>query len=168
MDKRPIVVLKKNTTDKILTVLALAMISFMWIYSILYYPLLPDTIVTHFDFNGKPNDYGSKNTIWILPGITTILMILFKILGKRPDRFNYIVNIDESNAAFQYKSAVRMLNLLALNISFLFSYILYKLINGCLTQHSELDIWFIPILLISVLTPTFYFVYSTTKKKRKV
>lgn len=168
MDKRPVLELKSEKIDIFLKLATLAVIVFAWTYSFIYYPLLPDTIATHFDFSGKPNDFGSKNTIWILPGISTIQIIIFFFLGKRPDKFNYITKIDETNAAFQYKSALRMLNIVGLNISILLTYILYKVINGAMTQHSALDIWFIPILLISILTPTFYFIYSTSKNKNKI
>ncbi len=139
---------------------------FMWIYCIINFSSLPQNIVTHFDFNGNPDDYGSKNTIWILPGIATLLIIIFNILGKRPDRFNYIAKIDETNAAFQYRSALRMLSILGLNISVLFCYIQFKVISGAQKHHAELDIWVIPILLVSLLTPAFYFVYSTSKKNK--
>ena len=45
------------------------------------YAALPDTIPTHFNAQGIADDWGSKNTIFIFPGLNAFIYILFTTLN---------------------------------------------------------------------------------------
>lgn len=49
----------------------------------IFYNRIPDEIATHWDFDGNPNGWSSKNTgLFALPGILLIINILFPIILK--------------------------------------------------------------------------------------
>lgn len=52
------------------------------VYAIYLYPSLPDIIPIHFDGKGVANDFGSKNYIFLGPGIAWFTWILFLIIKK--------------------------------------------------------------------------------------
>lgn len=45
------------------------------------YSALPDTIPIHFNIQGIPDDWVSKNTIFLFPGLTAFIYILFTFLN---------------------------------------------------------------------------------------
>jgi hypothetical protein len=136
-----------------------------WGFTIYHFNKLPDIIATHFDFNGNPNGFGSKFTIWVLPIIITYVYFLIYNLNRSPYKFNYLIKITEQNANKQYKLASRMMRILSFNITILFAYITFKEIDGAYTKSSNLEWWFIPLLLGSILIPTFYMIIASGSKK---
>ena len=135
----------------------------MWSYSSYYFNDLPGIIPIHFNLSASPDGYGSRNTIWILPGIVTGIVFLFNTLAKYPHKFNYISKINEDNAVKQYKSSVKLLRILSFNISVLFCYIIVSEIQGAISNHSMLGWWFIPQLLISMIVPTIYMTVTSMR-----
>lgn len=68
--------------------LGLSLLSFLGL--LLIYPQLPDTIATHFDFQGNANDYGPKSTIFLLGLLPPGMCLLFWFLPKiDPKHQNY-------------------------------------------------------------------------------
>ncbi len=160
---RPMIVLKKSKLDFFLQYSSFSIVLFMWSYTSYYFNALPRIIPIHFDLSGSPDGYGSRNTIWILPGIVTGIVFLFNTLAKYPHKFNYISKINEDNAVKHYKSSVKLLRILSLNISVLFCYIIVSEIQGAISNHSMLGWWFIPLLLISMIVPTIYMTVTSMR-----
>ena len=44
------------------------------------YPYLPDTIPTHFGANGQPDQYGSRESIFIVPAILAVVSLIVYLL----------------------------------------------------------------------------------------
>lgn len=83
-----------NDNDKSLSILRgiqIAMVAGMFIAGIILYPYLPDIIPTHWGFEGEANGWGPKTwSVWLLPGMGLIMMILFPVLQKLdPKSQNY-------------------------------------------------------------------------------
>jgi uncharacterized membrane protein len=166
MDKeRPSLNIKKATIDYFLEFCALIVLISTWGFTIYHFNKLPDIIATHFDLNGKPNGFGSKNTIWLLPIIITLVFILISVLNRYPHKFNYLTKITEQNAHKQYRLASRSLRIILFNITLLFAFITFKEIDGAYTKSSALEWWFIPLLLGSTIIPTFYMIIASGSKK---
>lgn len=108
---QPKVKLQKSTFDWGLEFLVYLFVALGWIFLILYYSELPDKVATHFGFSGKPDGYGSKATMVMLPVISTLLSIGTLLLCKIPHQFNYLITITEDNAKVQYTIANRMMRL---------------------------------------------------------
>ena len=161
---RPILKLQKKPIDKFFEMSALLLISFMWIYASYHYVKLPDRIPIHFDLKGNPDDWDSKNTIWIIPAIVTSMVILLRWLNRYPHKFNYLVQIDESNAEKQYVMATRLMRYIQFIISLLFTYILFVVVRSSHTAKTYNDIWFIFLVFPALFIPTVYTVYYSFRK----
>lgn len=162
--ERPVIKVPKEKLDWAFEIITFLCISWTWIYCIISYSTLPDNIPVHYNELGFPNGYGSKDTIWLMPGIVTIVVVGLYFLNKYPHLFNYGVNITEDNALRQYRLSNRLLRVISMNIAALFSYIVYKEVDGATTGYSQLDWWFIPLLLASLITPTIWTIISSSKK----
>ena len=162
---QPSLNIKKEIIDYFLEYGALIVLIATWGFTIYHFNQLPDIIATHFDFNGNPDGFGSKYTIWLLPVIITLVYILIYVLNRYPHKFNYLTKITEQNAQKQYKLASRMMRILLFNITILFAYITFKEINGAYSKSSTLEWWFIPLLLGAMIIPTFYMVIASGSKK---
>jgi uncharacterized membrane protein len=58
----------------------LLMISIPFGYAIYLFPLLPDTIPTHFNIEGKADGWGSKDSIFLLPSILGFVSLMSYLL----------------------------------------------------------------------------------------
>jgi len=45
------------------------------------YSALPDTIPTHFDAGGKPDDWGGKSSVFVFPAVSAFIYLLFTSIG---------------------------------------------------------------------------------------
>ena len=162
--ERPVFSVPKKTLDWIFEIIAFSCLVWIWIYCFISYSTLPDVIPVHYNELGFPNGYGSKDTIWLIPGIVTIVVVALFFLNKYPHLFNYAVNITEQNALKQYQLSTRLLRIISMNVACLFNYIVYKEVEGATTGYSRLDWWFIPLLIASIVIPTFWTIFSSTKK----
>lgn len=164
-DNRPSLKIKKEIIDCILEFGALIVLIATWGFTIYRFNKLPDSIATHFDLSGKPNEFGSKYTICVLPIIITFVYILIFKLNRNPHKFNYLTTITEQNAYKQYKLASRMMRVILFNITLMLAYITFKEIDGAYTKSSALEWWFIPLLLCSIIIPTLYMIIVSGSKK---
>ncbi len=165
-EERPILVIEKKTIDHIFVWGAWFLLIGTWIFSMVKYSHLPSIIPTHYGLNGQADGFGHKSTIYLLPGITTAIAILFSVLCKYPHKFNYLTRIDASNARQQYASALRLMRFLQFFITCIFGYLTYKEISGAINKHSQLDFWLIPLLLFGSMGATVYTVYNSLSKKK--
>ncbi len=162
---QPIVKIKKEPLDYFLEYGALIVLIATWGFTIYHFNKLPDIIATHFDFNGNPDGFGSKLTIWLLPVIVSLIYILIYALTRYPHKFNYLTKITEQNAHKQYRLAARVMRVILFNITLLFGFITFKVIEGAYTESSSFEWWFIPLLLLSTMIPTFYMIIASGSKK---
>lgn len=126
---------------------------------------MPSVIPIHFDASGKPDGYGSKSTYLILPVIGTVIFFSLQQLAKYPHILNYMTKITVENALKQYSIAVKMLRLINLSVIVILSMIVafsYLTIAGF---SKGLGWWFLPVILMLVLAPTFYGLQQSFKKE---
>ncbi|WP_163102319.1 DUF1648 domain-containing protein [Peribacillus alkalitolerans] len=124
----------------------------------------PDIIPTHFGANGKPDDWGSKHTIWILTAIGMLIWVGLSILERFPHTYNYM-NLTPENIENQYKIGRLLVNSLKNGMIFLFSYIQWKIIQVIEGSAVGLGSWFLPILLLITFGTVFGFIVYSIKKK---
>lgn len=91
------------------------------IYVFLCYQNLPETIPTHFNAQGDADNWGSKNTVFIMPGIAIILFIGLYFLSKFPHFYNYTVEVTEENGPRIYREANLFMTIINLEIVFIFT-----------------------------------------------
>ncbi len=74
--------------DKKLEIAALLMLIPVLGYALFLYLVLPETIAIHFDATGNSDGYGSKSTVFILPGIYLFLQFLMSVMAQTPELLN--------------------------------------------------------------------------------
>jgi uncharacterized membrane protein len=164
--ERPIVKLKPSALDKALDLTSLAIILFIWIYTGIQFAKLPQTIPTHFDFNGNIDDYGNKATLFLLPSIITLVYVGMSILNRYPHKFNYMQKITAENAEQQYSTATRLMRIIKLIISILALVIMLDIVRSSTAQKSTMQGWFIPVILASIFLPVLI-ALTVLKPKKK-
>lgn len=164
-EERPILKIALSKFDKLLELVSLILFITLWIICTLELINLPNIIPIHFDFSGKPDNYGSKNTLLILPIIMSLVAILFTYLCKRPHIFNYPSKITKDNAEQQYKLATQMLRVLKIGILFLGNIILCLLYTTVTHNNINLGYLVLPIIFCCVLLPTLVYVIKLSKRK---
>jgi len=152
--------------DKYLDIFSFSLLIIFWTYTIISYFDLPAEIPVHYNFQGRADSMGPRETIFLLPGIITLVYILLTVLGRYPHRFNYAVEITEENAPRQYLLATRVLRITKFVIVIFCLYVNYKVINYQLASSTNLGWWFLPAFMISILLPVFYFVYQSMNSRK--
>lgn len=133
MSKRPKLVIKATYPEKITDLIAwVALVAFLS-FAAYAYNVLPETIPTHFNAAGKVDATGGKGSFWLLPILGVFSFTLLTFLSRFPHMFNYMVEITEKNAEFQYRNAIQMIRVLKLAmvlLFFLISFVIYMIALG--------------------------------------
>ncbi|WP_157359695.1 DUF1648 domain-containing protein [Algoriphagus mannitolivorans] len=144
--ERPILKLEKRPFDWVLKILILCVIGFLLIYPFIYFSELPETIPVHFNFQGEPDGWGSKNGIWTLPAMGIFSYLLLAFFRSIPHVLNIPLQITPENAERQYRLVTRMLSWLSLLILLISSVLVYKQIQAGFENSMRLGFFF-PVLL---------------------
>lgn len=110
----------ENILLGIFDILNFGLLAFLWWFTIKHYTSLPQTIPTHFDFDGKADQFGSKKYSFLMPAVLTVLYFLFAYVVRTPESSNYPVEITEENENAQFLIMKIFIRWLFLLISFLF------------------------------------------------
>ena len=165
-NKRPRIKVPFETVDVIIEFISITLLILMWVYCIVNYMELPDTIATHFNGAGEPNGYGSRQTVWIIPIIATAMYIGLFILNKYPHTYNYMVNITEENALKNYKFSTRIVRVVNFLCVLLMTYITYMIVESAFGKQFNLGTWFVPVVIsVSIILPIIIFVYMRKMNK---
>lgn len=162
---RPMVRPEIAPIDWILEAAALLGLMIFWGYVIYHFSGLPETIPSHFNVSGTPDDYASKSTFWVLPGVAMFIYILLSLIALIPYQFNYTVKITPANALIQYALAIRLIRYLKAAIIWIFFYIACATVRVVSTNEPGLTLWFIPIVVGGVFLPVIiYFIVAFRKR----
>ena len=141
------------------------LVLFTWCFTGFMFLKLPAIIPIHFDGDGKVNNYGTKDTLLIIPVINTVLFLLLTKLAMYPHIFNYMVRITEENAFRQYTIATKMLRFLKLAILLICAMIMMFIYLSILGIIRGPGPFFIPFIFGILLIPTIYGLIAAYKKK---
>jgi uncharacterized membrane protein len=164
--KRPRIKVPFETVDIIVELISITLLILMWGYCIINYFELPDTIATHFNAVGEPDDFGSKQTIWIIPIVASVMYIGLFILNKYPHIHNYMINITDENALKNYRFSTRIVRVVNFLCVLLMTYITYMIVESAFGKQFNLGTWFVPIVIgVSIILPIIIFVYMRKLNK---
>ncbi|MFI5273957.1 MAG: DUF1648 domain-containing protein [Ktedonobacterales bacterium] len=112
---------------------------------------LPATVPAHFGISGRPDAYGGKTTLLLMPAIALVLTVLLLIVARLPWAFNYPVRITPENAARTYRTGRLVPRWINLVLVWTFAVIGWQSIQ--VAQHSALRLpgWYGPVLLAFAL-----------------
>jgi len=151
-ENRPVIKLKISKAGYLLEIAAILGLIAMWTLAVTAYINLPEIIPTHFGINGKADDWGNKTSIFILPAISSVLIIGLTILNRYPHIFNYPVNVTKENAMQLYHKATILIRIIKVFIVVLFLFIEWQVCD--VSGNDQLPRWFLPIILtVPVLLP---------------
>ncbi len=146
-----------------LELIALFLLVFTVYWVIANYASLPETIPTHFDFQGLPDKWGSKNEILVLPIMGALLYIVLTalniILAVAKDPRKYI-NLPQKRKAMLSDANVEELriflnrSLFALKVvtQGLVAYLLFMSIEVAQGKAGDLGQWWLMFLLAILMT----------------
>ena len=162
-EERPVLRIKLTSADKLLEVGGWIILSLLWVILILKFTNIPDTIPIHYSVTGKPDSFGNKTTIFLLPILGTILFAGMTILNNYPHVFNYPTKITNQNAERQYTIATKLIRYLKFIIVLTFSFIVFMTFQKVNDKLSGLGIWFIPVFIGLIYIPLIYAIIKLFK-----
>lgn len=165
MEKRPRLQLPKTAIDKKIEIVGILFLVILWGFFLYSYSNLPNTIPTHFNFSGKADAHGKKETILLLPVIATVIYIGLSYLCKFPHLFNYPVLINSKNAEKQYRIATRILRLLKITVLVVFGLIVF-FIHSTVNGNTNIGAnWFILLIVLLPLVPGIWGIRQSFRNK---
>lgn len=150
----------RTMESTIFEMVALFLIVVMWVLAAWMYRHSPETIPTHFDAAGNPNDYGSRLTLFILAGIGTVLTVLLMVGAYVPTGvINPPAKLENQT---QYVLASRMVRVLALLLCLLF---ICCILLVCYPT-SYVGIPLISLVVLMTLTPIIFAIFIRRARNR--
>jgi uncharacterized membrane protein len=144
----PKIKIRLKSFDWAIEIFALIFLILLIALPIIYLKDLPDSIPSHFNAAGQPDDYGSRSTLWLLPLTGSFMYILMTVLSGFPQIYNYPVKITSENAVMQYTIATRLIRILKTVILIIFSYLSFQTINTSIGNATGLGKVFLPVSLL--------------------
>jgi hypothetical protein len=114
------------------------------------WPLLPEKIPQHFDLAGRPNRWGGRGSVWVLPGVAVGLYALMSVLQRFPHAFNYPAEISEANAGRLYRLGVSMVVWMKAEVGALLALLSRQQIEVALGRASMLAGWVVPASVVLI------------------
>ena len=145
--------LSKAPTDKWLDWLSLAALAFTWIYLLIHYAGLPDTIPVHFNAKGEIDQYGDKTNLFILPVIITLAAIMVTVVAGLSSRSDHPRGIDTETFLQKQKRATRILRVVRLVFLVFTAGIMVFIIDASGKQGSSLPWWVLWVFIAGMLAP---------------
>ncbi|MCP1122791.1 DUF1648 domain-containing protein [Bacillus sp. 3103sda1] len=152
---------QKTNLERWLDGLSLIGIVVMLIYIGFIWPSLPHRIPTHFGLNGEADGFGGKGNIFIHPIVGLGLYVLFHVLSRFPQLFNYPSDVTEEQKQRLYIHSRTLLGWLQLEIITFGVYSTWE--NAQIAMQREVGfptISFVIFLIILFSTIIFYIARS--------
>jgi len=143
--------------DLFVELITLVLLLITFSLPILYYSKLPDEIPIHFNLKGIADGFADKHFIFLLPLLTAGQFLLLKYLNKNPHKYNYPRPITEENAIDQYTAATKMIRMLNLFCTALFSYLTVHIIRSSIRNTEGLGPYFIFVVVFGILVLSAYY-----------
>ena len=162
---RPVIRPEMMPFDWLLEALSIIGLMIFLGFAIYNFPKLPETIPSHFNGAGKPDEYSPKSTFWILPGIAVFIYVLLTLVVRVPHQFNFTVKITRANALKQYTFANRLVRYLKAALICLFFYISFATIRVAAYADSGLGLWFLPVVLSGIFVPLIIYLVVASRNR---
>ncbi|WP_160670038.1 DUF1648 domain-containing protein [Clostridium sp. C8-1-8] len=164
-NRRPILKIPHSNLERILEVIAIASMIIQIAMLTAYWSRIPQRIVTHIGIDGRPDRWGGRVELFVLPIISVVLYVLFTTLSKFPHIFNYIVDINEENARYQYENARTLMIAIKSEMLIFFTIFQYNYLMDALNRKSYFGQWVLPIFIITIFGTLVYFIRKSIKNK---
>ena len=151
--QRPRIKIKMTFAEHVLEIISISGL-FTAVHILLkFWPELPATIPSHFNFYGEVDAWSDKNSLLFLLGMNVLLYLLMTIVRRFPHTFNFPVKVTKNNAEKQYQLAVRLIAILKAEVVWLFAHLQWQIIQVALGGSSSLGPEFLVIVLVGLTLP---------------
>lgn len=145
-----------------LEIISFLLILAMFIYLLIVWKDIPDTIPMHYNIRGEIDRYANKNSIFFLPVVSLILYVLLTVVAFFPSIWNIPVTITQENRERVYRCIKSMLLLLKVEIVGTFLFIEYYDV-----KKKPLPGAFLGIELLTIFATLIFFIYRTFKVSKQ-
>lgn len=163
--KRPVLKIPQSFVERLLQGISAGALAANAIILIMKWNSFPGKIPSHFGVSGEADAWSGKGTLVSLPVTCLVLYALITLLERYPHIFNYVVEITEQNAEYQYRNARCMMIWLKTELILVFSYIEWIMIQTALQKANGLGNSFLPVYLVVLLVTMGYFISRMFKNK---
>ena len=165
MKNQPVLDLPKTATEVWLDVASWLFVAIGFALAFGHYPGLPEQIPTHFGLSGEADKFGSKNTIFLLPVLSLVLVGGLVYLMRFLHKFNYLSKITPENAESEYRRMRILLRTVNVLTSLLFLVITWDTIRAANGEGKGLSVWFWIVFILTVTVPPMVLLGSSGKKR---
>lgn len=145
--------MKKITVNLLIEILCALVLVCGILFIVFYYAKIPTIIPIHYSLSDQPDAYGSKSNVWFIVAIEVITYVGMSFLQKYPHKFNYPVQVTESNKERLFMLGVRIILLMKLCIVVLYTYIIFNM-TGIIAM--DLTLMTIGLLVFAIVLPIIF------------
>lgn len=99
------------------------------------WPRLPEVIPMHFDIAGRPDGWGGRGTLLLMPGSSLFLYLLLTLVQRLPARwYSFPVGITEENRARQHRLALDLVLWMKVALVWMFAHLTVLIARTALGQ----------------------------------
>jgi uncharacterized membrane protein len=156
---------KRSSFDWLLEGISLAGLVAVFAIVIFHWEDLPERIPAHFGASGRPNRWGAKSELWILPITSLILYVTLTAASRYQKLINVPFTIDRN------APAVRQI-LLSMSIALkavaqvAFVYMIWMSVNTALGRANGLGILFAPVFLLATSAPIVFYLLKLRRYRK--
>ncbi|MBL8233056.1 MAG: DUF1648 domain-containing protein [Bryobacterales bacterium] len=157
--------IRRSATDWIIEALAVAVLVGIFAILALNWPELPERIPTHFNAAGTPDGWGSKTSMWFLPGLAVLLYALLTAASRFQGLINLPMTVDRSHPEVR-KILLSMTIVVKAVILMSFLYIVTASIQTALGKAGGLGAMFLPLFLAATFLPMAFYLFKLRQYRR--
>lgn len=150
--------------DRILEVVAWLLLVVLSVVAVYAHGELPEIIPVHFDIHGRPDVYGDKTSIFILPVIGFLLLVVIHLLLRYSPAARKAVRETSVRAAKKYRIATRMIRIVKAAVLADFIIITATIWLVAMGRMEIPGVWFVYAVLGIVILPVAVALWRTAQQ----
>ncbi len=152
-----------SAADRLIEIAGWVTLTAIWVLVMTQHKNLPEIIPVHYNSAGEADGFGSKEKIFILPVIASIIYTGMTILNRYLHLFPAAVDVTEEIAVRQIKIATRVMRYLKFILVVIFGFILFRTIEHAGDRSEGLGEWFLPLVMVLLFTPVITLIVESVK-----
>jgi uncharacterized membrane protein len=165
IQEQPGITVETPRTDHVLDVAGWVLLLVLIGLTVYSYSVLPETIPTHYNARGEPDDYGHKEALFVLPGIAVALFIGFIFLIRSSHNVRKMHHASDPDKALrQYMLATRMMRVVKLTVAAQFILVTLGTYLVAQGMYDSLSRGFILGIVGMIFVPVVYYAWRALRE----
>lgn len=153
--------LELTSFDKTIEITSLIGIVLLWMLVVVNYSKLPNSIPIHFDISGKPNNFGEKSYVFLMPLVASVIFFFLTSKERLSRSSSNSESSRQRNASDRSTTSSRLYIYLKLMLIVFFSFLEIKTFQIATGKAESLGVWFIPLSIGILIAVIAYFKLKT-------